>query len=56
MRNRGLEIAVQPIDDDLSNVIDLMSMLHHFGLTSHSMICRLLQVHFAIRDLNIGKG
>ena len=56
MRNRGVEIWMQPIDEDLSqSLIDLMAVMRHNGILSYSMINTLLKVHFAVRQLNIGK-
>lgn len=55
MRNRGVEISLPSIDEDLdSHVMDIMAVLHHGGLISHSHIVTLLDVHFAVRNLNIG--
>lgn len=55
MRNRGLEVSLQPVDEDVDkNVLDLMAILRHYGLTTHTSINKLLRVHYAIRDLNIG--
>lgn len=55
MRNRGLEIFLPAIDEDLDgNIMDILSILRHSGLLLHSTIMKLLDVHFAIYDLNIG--
>lgn len=56
MRNRGLEIFVKPIDENLdSTVLDIMAILHLNGLECHSTILTLCNVHFAVKNLNIGE-
>lgn len=56
MRNRGLEIFLPAIDEDLDeNIMDILSILRHSGLLLHSTIMKLLDVHFAVYNLNIGK-
>ncbi|XP_065212438.1 midasin [Planococcus citri] len=55
MRNRGVEIWMQPVDEDLNhNMIDLMAIMRHNGLTSYAAISTLLKMHFSMRELNIG--
>lgn len=56
MRNRGVEISIQAIDESLDeNIMDLMAILRHRGLFSHASIITLLEVYFSVRNLNIGK-
>lgn len=56
MRNRGVEISLTTIDENIEdNIMDIMAVLLHNGLIFHSMIFTLLDVHFAVRSLNIGK-
>ncbi|KAK7603581.1 hypothetical protein V9T40_003580 [Parthenolecanium corni] len=55
MRNRGLEIFMSAIDENLDgNIMDILSILRHGGLLLHSTIMKLLDVHFAVYNLNIG--
>lgn len=56
MRNRGVEISLTTIDENLEdNIMDIMALLLHNGLIFHSIILTLVDVHFAVRSLNIGK-